>query len=331
MSGALRVLVTRRIPKVALDLLRSPLLGTDQSLEVDIVDSDDPPSRNELLSRVSGKHGIYCLLTDKIDAELLNKAGKQLKVVSTMSVGYDHVDIQACKERRVLVGNTPGVLTDATADLTFALLLATSRRIVEAVQAVKEGSWGPWQPLWMCGSTMRGSTVGIVGLGRIGVAVAERIKPFGVSTILYSSRKSKPEAARLGAIFVSFDELLAQSDFVLSCCALTEETKEMFNDRAFHLMKNSAVFINTSRGGVVNQNDLYNALSKGEIRAAGLDVTTPEPLPTDHPLLGLQNCVILPHIGSAETQTREEMAKLAARNLIAGVTGRELPCSVQLP
>ena len=324
------MLITRRIPKVALDMMRSPQLGTDLSLDLDIVDSDDPPSRNELLARVSGKHGIYCLLSDKIDTEVLNKAGKQLKVVSTMSVGYDHVDLQACKERGVLVGNTPGVLTDATADLTVALLLATSRRIVEGVKAVKDGSWGPWQPLWMCGSSMRGSTVGIVGLGRIGLAVAERIQPFGVSTILYSSRKPKPEAARLGAMFVSFDELLDQSDFVLSCCALTEETKEMFNARAFRLMKSSAVFINTSRGGIVNQNDLYKALSEGQIRAAGLDVTTPEPLPTDHPLLCLENCVVLPHIGSAETQTREEMAKLAARNLIAGLMGKELPCSVQL-
>lgn len=330
MSGVKRVLVTRRIPQVALDIIRAPLLDNELTLHLDIFDSDDPPSRDELLNRVSGKHGIYCLLTDKIDAELLEKAGEQLQVVSTMSVGFDHVDVHACRERGVAVGNTPGVLTDATADLTIALLLATSRRLVEGVQAVKDGSWGPWQPLWMCGGGMRGSTVGIVGLGRIGLAVAERIRPFGISRILYTGRKAKPEADKVGATFTLFDELLAQSDFVVACCALTEQTKEMFDESAFQLMKPTAVFVNTSRGGVVNQDHLYDALTEGQIRAAGLDVTTPEPLPTDHPLLRLKNCVIVPHIGSAETQTREEMAMLAARNLIAGVTGKEMPSPVQV-
>ncbi|XP_062516313.1 glyoxylate reductase/hydroxypyruvate reductase-like [Corticium candelabrum] len=329
MSGVRRVLITRQVSVKALDIMRGPILGCE-SLDIDLIDSDEPPSRDVLLKRVAGKHGIYCLLTDRIDKELLDRAGKQLKVVSTMSVGYDHVDVQACKERGVVVGNTPGVLTDATADLTVALLLATSRRLLEGVEAVKDGSWGPWQPLWMCGSGLRGSTVGIVGLGRIGQAVAERIRPFGVSTILYTGRTAKQEAKKLGAQFVTFHELLAKSDFVLACCALTEKTRETFNANAFHLMKPSAVFVNTSRGGVVNQDHLYDALSNGQIRAAGLDVTTPEPLPTDHPLLSLKNCVILPHIGSAEMQTREEMAMLAARNLIAGVTDNNMPSPVHL-
>ncbi|XP_078659447.1 glyoxylate reductase/hydroxypyruvate reductase-like [Branchiostoma floridae x Branchiostoma belcheri] len=323
-SGRPNVYVTRKIPQKALDLLQGECNVSQWA-------ADDPVPRVELLKGVKGVDGLYCLLTDKIDAEVLDAAGPGLKVVSTMSVGYDHVSLPELRKRKLPLGYTPDVLTDATAELTVALLLTTSRRLVEGVHEVKSGGWGTWIPLWMCGSGLSGSTVGIVGLGRIGAAVAERLKPFGVSRFLYHGRNPKPEAAgRVGAEHVGLDELLSESDFVIATCALTPETKEMFNKTVFSKMKSSAIFINTSRGGVVHQEDLYEALKSGTIKAAGLDVTTPEPLPTDHPLLTLDNCVVLPHIGSATVETRTEMAVLAARNLLAGLKGEKMPAQVQL-
>ena len=193
------------------------------------------------------------------------------------------------------------------------------------MSAVSGGQWGPWKPTWMCGSGLDGSTVGIVGLGRIGLAVAERLKPFGVSKFVYSGRSEKPEASKVNGTLVSFDNLLQISDFVISCCSLNSETTGMFDKKAFEKMKKSAVFINTSRGGVVKQDDLYDALHGGVISGAGLDVTVPEPLPTDHPLLQLANCVVVPHIGSATHSTRQAMAMLAADNLLAGLKGEKMP------
>ncbi|XP_026722697.1 glyoxylate reductase/hydroxypyruvate reductase, partial [Athene cunicularia] len=228
--------------------------------------------------------------------------------------------------RGIRVGYTPDVLTDATAELSVALLLAACRRLPEAAEQVKTGGWTTWKPLWMCGFGLSDSTVGIIGLGRIGQAVARRLKPFGVRRFLYTGSRPKPEAAaEFGAEFAPLSRLAQESDFVVVTCALTPATQGMCNKDFFSKMKKTSVFINTSRGAVVNQEDLYDALAHGQIAAAGLDVTTPEPLPADHPLLSLKNCVILPHIGSATYATRTTMAVLAANNLLAGLRGEPMP------
>ena len=195
---------------------------------------------------------------------------------------------------------------------------------------MKAGEWGTWKPLWLCGASLLNSTVGIVGLGRIGLAVAKRLQPFGVSRFLYTGNSPKPEGVDVGAEFVTMDTLLKESDFVIVCCALNEKTKEMFNRSLFDKMKKTAVFINTSRGGVVHQGDLHEALKFGRIGAAGLDVTTPEPLPTDSPLLQLKNCVVLPHIGSATNDTRSMMSELTAQNILAALSGRPMPSQLKV-
>eukprot|EP00118_Oscarella_pearsei_P006885 m.32225 g.32225 ORF g.32225 m.32225 type:complete len:344 (+) comp31606_c0_seq1:45-1076(+) len=332
MSTVKKVFVSRKIPQPAVDLLHTSRTAAADglNLEIDFWDEDEQPPRTELLHRVRGTHAIYCSLTEKIDAELLNAAGPQLEVVSTMSVGFDHIDVKACNERSISVGNTPGVLTDATADLTVALLLATARRLPEGIEAVKSGTWGAWSPFWMLGSEIRGSTVGMVGLGRIGMGVARRLLPFGVERILYCGRSEKAEAVEVLGEFLPFKVLLKESDFVIVCCALNDDTREIFDYAAFSRMKRSAIFVNTSRGGVVNQEGLHKALQEGLIRAAGLDVTTPEPLSPDHPLNHLSNCIVLPHIGSSEVKTREDMATLAARNLLAGLQQKPMPSQVKL-
>ncbi|XP_071808881.1 glyoxylate reductase/hydroxypyruvate reductase-like [Asterias amurensis] len=319
----MKIFVTRPISAQAKDLLK-------EKCDIELWDHDSPVSKDALLKGVVGKDGLYCLLTDRINKEVLDAAGPNLKVVSTMSVGYDHIELQQLKERNIILGNTPGVLTDANAELNVGLLLATSRRFVEGYRHVKNGTWGAWSPLWMCGPGLTGSTVGIIGYGRIGQAVGQRLKPFGVGRFLYCGHNPKPEAETLPAEFVSQDELLQQSDFVLVCCSLTPETRGMINREAFQKMKKTAIIINTSRGGVMNQDDLVEALQSGTIGAAGLDVTTPEPLPVEHPLLKMNNCVVLPHIGSATIETRSTMMMMAAQNLLAGLEGKPMPAQVRL-
>jgi len=267
---------------------------------------------------VKEKQGLLCLLTDKIDQQVLD-AGSQLQVVSTMSVGCDHLDLKLLKSRSIKIGYTPDVLTEATADLTVSLLLATSRRVLEGNKALKTGKWSSWSPLWMCGPALRGSTVGIVGLGRIGQAVRDRLVPFGVSKFIYSGRTRKPAELEIGAAFLPFDELIREADFVIVTTAYTEDMRHKFNRNVFEAMKNSAVLINVSRGGIICQEDLYTALTSGQIYAAGLDVMEPEPLPTDHPLTTLDNCVLFPHLGSAENETRAVMGRLAAENIIGAL------------
>ncbi|XP_048827801.1 glyoxylate reductase/hydroxypyruvate reductase [Brienomyrus brachyistius] len=328
MQGAqklMNVFVTRRIPHEGMKILSQ--CGT---CKVSLWDSDEPIPRSELLQRVSGAHGLLCLLSERIDAEVLDAAGPNLKVISTLSVGFDHLAIDEIKKRGIRVGYTPDVLTDATAELTMALLLATARRIPEGVEEVKSGGWRSWKSLWLCGYGLSGSTVGVIGLGRIGMAIARRVKPFGVRKLLYSGRTAKPQAAEVEGEFVPLDQLVSDSDFIIVSCSLTPETQGLCNKALFSKMKKTAVFINTSRGAVVNQEDLYEALSSGQIAAAGLDVTTPEPLPTDHPLLTLKNCVILPHIGSATYSTRGIMSELAANNLLAGLSGTAMPSELVL-
>ncbi|KAM9795169.1 glyoxylate reductase/hydroxypyruvate reductase [Neosynchiropus ocellatus] len=316
----MKVFVTRRIQPEGFNVLSSSGV-----CEVCMWDSDEPVPRDELLKGVRGASGLLCLLSDKIDTEVLDAAGPNLKAISTLSVGFDHLDMVEIKKRGIRVGYTPDVLTDATAELTVALLLAAARRLPEAVQEVKNGGWTQWKPYWLCGYGLSGSTVGVIGLGRIGVAIARRLMPFGVKRLLYSGRTAKPEAAELNGEFVPLDTLVSESDFVVVSCSLTTETKGLCGKSFFGKMKKSAVFVNTSRGAVVNQEDLYDALSSGQIAAAGLDVTTPEPLPKDHPLLTLKNCVVLPHIGSATYATRMTMTSLSVHNLLGGIQGKEMP------
>ncbi|KOB77247.1 Glyoxylate reductase/hydroxypyruvate reductase [Operophtera brumata] len=271
---------------------------------------DMPGDCVELLdTQVKGVNGVYCCLNDKIDKAVLDAAGPSLKVVSTISVGVDHIDVPECRKRGIRIGYTPDVLTDATADLTEA----------------RSGGWVSWAPTWMTGPGLSGSTVGIVGFGRIGQAVARRVKAFNTAQILYYNRSTRPEAKDTGALKVDFDEILNKSDFIICCAALVPETKEIFNKAAFSKMKPTAIFINTSRGGTVDQVALIEALKNNTIRAAGLDVTTPEPLPLDSELFLLDNCVILPHIGSATIEARDTMGELTANNILAALNGKEMP------
>ncbi|KAI4503969.1 hypothetical protein M0802_001372 [Mischocyttarus mexicanus] len=326
MANKPKVLVTRPdIPGKGLNLLQ-------EQCDIVMWNKQTPIPRSELLSKVLGVSAIFCTLTDKIDEEVLNTAGEQLKVVATMSVGTDHLDLKALKNRNIKVGYTPNILTNATAELIVGLLLTTSRRLLEANKAVYSGEWKAWAPTWMCGTGLANSTVGIVGLGRIGCKVAEYLKPFDVSRILYTSRTVKQEASKFNGEKVELDKLLAESDFVIVTVALTSDTKELFNTKTFEKMKRSAIFINASRGEVVNQKSLIDALKNGMIKAAGLDVTTPEPIPLDNELLKLDNCVIFPHIGSATIETREKMAEITAENILAVLKGTpdEMPTPLNL-
>ncbi|XP_077381170.1 glyoxylate reductase/hydroxypyruvate reductase [Festucalex cinctus] len=321
MSTLPRVYVTRQIPPEGLRILHE-----SGQVQFELWDSDDVPvPRKELLQKVKGVDALLCVLTEKIDAELLDAAGPNLKILSTMSVGFDHLSLEELKRRGIRVGYTPDVLTDAVAELTVALLLATSRRLIEATGEAKTGGWGTWRTLWLCGYELANSTVGILGLGRIGVAIAERLAPFKVKKFIYTDMAPRPDlASGINAEYVSFDELAKQSDFLLACCALTPETHKICNKNLFSKMKTNSIFINTSRGGVVDQEDLYEALSTNQIAGAGLDVTVPEPLPTAHPLFTLKNCVILPHVASASYSTRNAMSSLAANNLLLGLRGEPM-------
>ncbi|CDS08777.1 hypothetical protein LRAMOSA10138 [Lichtheimia ramosa] len=318
----MKVVVTRILPPESQALLEA------QQFDLVQWQQDCVMPREELLKQVKGAEALICLLTDRIDTELLDAAGPQLKVIATMSVGYDHVDVDAVRTRNIQLGYTPDVLTDATADHTVLLTLAAARRMKEGMMAASQGEWGAWRPTWLCGSQFTGKTLGIVGMGRIGEAVAHRLAPFGVRRIMYWGRQQKPDVEkRLSkAHFAkSLDELLAESDFVIVCCALTPETRELFNYDAFSKMKETAVFVNTARGGIVKQDDLVRALEEKKIAAAGLDVTTPEPLPPTDPLYKLPNCIILPHIASATFETRERMASMCVENVIAASKQKPLP------
>lgn len=319
MSQRPKIYVTRKIDDEALNLLK-------MHCEVDCWSGSEAVPRKELLKNIENIDGLFCLLSDKIDKEILDKA-KKLKVISTMSVGYDHLDIEEIKKCNIKIGYTPEVLTDATAELTISLLLATTRRLIEANNAAKTGEWSTWSPYWMCGLSLKHSVVGIVGFGRIGQEIARRLSGFKLKNILYTARTKKQ--TDINAEMVDFDYLLENSDIVIACCSLNDQTKEMFNKNAFKKMKNTSVFINTARGGVVNQDDLVEALKNGTIWGAGLDVTTPEPLPLDHPLFKLKNCTILPHIGSAAMDTRKEMAKITVENILAALKNQPMPAELK--
>jgi lactate dehydrogenase-like 2-hydroxyacid dehydrogenase len=322
MAAKPRVFVARVIPSDGLDRVTE---ATDATIWPD----DLPPPRDELLRSIEGCDGVLTLLTDRVDAEFLDRAGPQLKVVSNYAVGFDNIDVPECTRRGIPVGNTPGVLTETTADLAFALLMAAARRLPEGDRYVRDGNWKTWGPMLLLGPDIHGATLGIVGFGRIGQAVATRATGFGM-TILYHDVNRLPDAvtAPLGAQYVPMEELLARSDFVSLHVNLTPETRHLIDAAALRRMKSTAILVNTSRGPVVDGAALAVALRDGVIGGAGLDVTDPEPIPMDDPLVGLDNCLIVPHIASASRATRAKMAQMAAANLLAGLRGERLPTPV---
>ncbi len=317
-----RVLVTRILPDEGLAPIR-------EACDVDLWEEELPPPRDELLRRVAGADGLLSLLTDRVDDELLDAAGPQLKVVSNFAVGFDNIDVPALTRRKVPAGNTPGVLTETTADLAFALLMAAARRIPESVDYVRDGKWRTWGPMLLMGVDVHGATLGIVGFGRIGREMARRGGGFGMRILYHDVHPATPaDEVELGARRVEMDELLRESDFVSLHVNLTDETHHLIDADALRAMKPTAVLVNTSRGPVVDPDALTDALRSGEIFAAGLDVTEPEPLPVEHPLVALPNCVVVPHIASASAVTRGRMAAMAAANLLAGLRGERLPTPV---
>ncbi len=277
----------------------------------------------ELDERLAEADGLFTLLTIPINEAVLAKA-RRLRVVSNMAAGVDNIDLAACTRRGIPVGNTPGVLTEGTADLTFALLLAMARRLPEASLDAIEGRWVTWSPAGWLGADLHGAALGIIGMGKIGQAVARRALAFGMD-IFYTDASSCIDAeSDPGAICLSLDELLRRCDFISLHTPLTPATRRMIDAQALRKMKSSAILINTARGPIVDMDALTQALQEGWIRAAALDVTDPEPLPPDHPLFSLSNCLVTPHIGSATGNTRRRMAELACQNLLAGLEGRRL-------
>ena len=313
-----KVFVARQIPDAGLSRIRS-------ECDCTVWPERLPPSPEHLIERSVGCTGVLTLLSDRIDAAFFDAVGAQLKVVSNFAVGFNNIDVQEASKRGIAVGNTPGVLTDSTADIAVALLLAAARCVRDGIANVDGNEWLTWEPMGFIGQDLRGKTIGIVGMGRIGFATAKILHSGWGMNVLYTSRSEKPDADReLGATRVSFEQLLEQSDFVSVHTDLNPQTQQMFNADAFAAMKLNAVFVNTSRGGVVDQDALQTALTTGQIFGAGLDVTDPEPLPADSALHGLPNCVIVPHIGSGTTNSRNAMAEIAADNLLAGIAGKPL-------
>lgn len=313
------VIVSHTLPKAWLASLEEHcrlLIGPDPEASAGLSPT--------LEARLAEAEGLFTLLTVPVDEALLEKA-PHLRVVSNMAVGVDNVDLAACTRRGVPVGHTPGVLTAGTADLALALLLAVARRLPQAAADARAGYWTTWRPAGWLGADLDGATLGIVGMGKIGSAVARRAAGFGVR-LVYASRSTKPEIeAELGAERLPLTDLLHQSDFVSLHVPLTEETHHMVDEEALTLMKPTAILINMARGPVVDTDALVQALREEWIAAAGLDVTDPEPLPAGHPLYDLPNCLVLPHIGSATHNTRRRMAEVAAANLLAGLAGERLP------
>jgi len=313
-----QVFVTRQIPQPGLDLLAA-------STELEVWPGELPPPYEILLEKAQGRAGLLCMLTDRIDRDLLASASGQLKVVSQMAVGFDNIDVQAATELGIPVGNTPGVLTEATADFAWALLMAAARRVVEADRLTRAGGWKTWGPQTLLGPELTGATLGIVGFGRIGQAVARRASGFNMR-ILYFDHNPNPEAGQaLRAEWAPFERLLAESDFVSIHTSLSAGTVHLFGAIQFKLMKPSAILVNTARGAVIDQPALFEALCSKTIAYAAIDVAEKEPIPLDDPLLTLDNLVIAPHIASAGIQTRIKMSVMAAENLLAGLRGERLP------
>lgn len=322
MSDKPRVAVTRIIPDAGLDLLRD-------ATEMHVWENPLPPSDDELNHLLKDAAGAVTLLTDTIDGPLLDRH-PGLKVVSNFAVGFDNVDVDAATSRGVAVCNTPGVLTQATAEMAFTLMVSAGRRVSEGVDYVRDGQWKTWGPLLLLGQNLTGATLGIVGFGRIGKELARMVFGFNMRLLAYDPYVDESAAAEFGITYVSMEELLRESDFVSLHMALTDETQHMIGADELKAMKSTAVLVNAARGPVIDTDALVNALETGEIFAAGLDVTEPEPLPADHPLVKLPNCTVVPHIASATVKTRDDMATLAARNLLAVLNG-EMPEAIVNP
>jgi glyoxylate reductase len=305
-----KAFITRRLPDEALAIVAA-------ACDYELWDSaEEPVPRALLLEKVRDVEGLLCLISDRIDAELLDHA-PGLRIVANMAVGYDNVEVAALRARGVALSNTPDVLTDATADLAWALLLAAARRIVEGQKLIEADQWRYWAPLFMVGQDFRRATLGVVGAGRIGATVLRRAQGFDMQLIYHNRRPNAALEAQTGAAYRAFDQLLQEADFIVVTVPLSEETRGMFGAREFALMKPNAVFVNVARGPIIDEIALYDALKAGRPWAAGLDVFANEPIRADHPLLSLPNLVAVPHIGSATLNTRIAMATLAARNLAA--------------
>ncbi|MCC6943105.1 MAG: D-glycerate dehydrogenase [Thermomicrobiales bacterium] len=322
-----KVALTRILPDAGMALLKEAESAGE--IELDIWPDDLPPDREALAALLHGCDGAIVLVTDPIGAELLD-AEPQLRVLSQFAVGYDNIDLAAATARGVAVCNTPGVLTETTADLAWALLMASARRVVEGADYVRAGKWQTWGPTLLMGADVHHATLGIVGFGRIGKEVAKRGRGFDMRILAFDTMPDEKAAADLGIELVDLETLLRESDFVSLHCALTEETRHLIDAEALALMKPTAVLINAARGPVVDTDALVDALKTGAIAGAGLDVTDPEPIPADHPLVGLQNVVIVPHIASASIATRGKMAEMAAQNLLAVLRG-ERPAHIVNP
>src|ERR671910_1842773 len=320
MGATWTVAVTRKIPDAGLEPLR-------EATKVELWDQELPPSPEELDALLEGCVGAITLLTDRIDGGVLDRH-TQLRVVSNFAVGYDNIDVPAASERGVLVCNTPDVLTNATADHTWALLLAAARRIPESIAYVREGKWKTWGPRLLLGREVSEATIGIVGLGRIGKEVAKRARGFNMRVLAFDPFEDADFAREHDVTYVPLEQLLADSDFVTLHVALTDETHHLIAAAELGRMKRTAILVNASRGPVVDTDALVAALRSGSIHGAALDVTDPEPLPPDHPLVEMTNCVVVPHTASATVQTRDLMAELAARNLLAGLKGERPPAAV---
>jgi glyoxylate reductase len=313
-----KVFVSRRIPEAGLDILR-------KVAEIDVWEGELPPPYETLIERGRGADGLLTLLSDRIDAALMDAIGPQLKVIANYAVGFDNIDIAAATRRHIPVGNTPGVLTETTADFAWALLMAAARRVAEGDRYTRAGHWKTWGPFILLGRDVFGATLGIIGFGRIGQALARRARGFNMRILYYDAQRYPEAEAELGAQFAPLATLLAESDYISLHTALTAETRHLMGPAQFAQMKPTAVLINTSRGPVVDEAALYQALSGGQIASAGLDVTETEPLPMDSPLLTLENIILAPHIASASVQSRTKMATIAAENVAAALTGQKLP------
>lgn len=310
------IYITRKLPDAAIEAIQ-------QKYEVKMWEHEDiPVPRERLLSEAKKADALVTMLSDSIDESVLT-AGNKLKVVANLAVGFDNIDVKTASSKGIAICNTPDVLTDTTADLTFALLMATARRIVEAAELVKQGEWKSWSPLLLAGHDIHHKTIGIVGMGKIGETVAKRATGFDMN-ILYHNRTRKPEIEqKLGAVYATFEELVATADFIVCLTPLTAETKNMFIREVFQKMKPSAILVNVSRGPVIDESALFEALVAGEIAGAGLDVFEKEPIHANHPLLKLSNVVALPHIGSSSVETRVTMMKLCLKNIETIIEGKE--------
>ena len=312
-----RVFVSRVIPESGMKML-------NEACDVEVWPGELPPPRNVLLEKVRDAAGLLSLLTDKVDDQLLD-AAPNLRVVANLAVGFDNIDVDACTRRGVLCGNTPGVLTETTADFAFALLMSAARRVVEGDRYTREGKWRTWGPLLLLGQDVHHSTLGLVGLGRIGCEMAKRAKGFSMKVLYCDMFRRKDLEQSMGLIYADLETVIREADFVSIHTPLTPDTRHLMNAERLGMMKPTAILINSARGPIVDTIALNDALRSGTIAGAGLDVTDPEPIPMDSPLLGAPNCIIAPHIASASVVTRSKMSEIAAGNIISGLKGEPMP------